>query len=95
MRPIKGAIRMPKMVKLEGDTFTHAFQCPGCGNLHGFDSRWTWNGDEEKPTISPSILVYQNDPTKRCHSFVRDGMIQFLSDCGHALVGQTVPLEDI
>lgn len=29
-----------------------------------------------------------------CHSFVQDGMIQFLSDCTHALAGQTVPLED-
>lgn len=29
-----------------------------------------------------------------CHSFVRDGMIQFLSDCSHELAGKTVPLED-
>ncbi|MGB3043671.1 MAG: DUF6527 family protein [Xanthobacteraceae bacterium] len=29
-----------------------------------------------------------------CHSFVRDGQIQFLSDCTHALAGQTVPLRD-
>ena len=28
-----------------------------------------------------------------CHSFVRDGEIQFLDDCTHALKGQTVPLE--
>jgi hypothetical protein len=25
-----------------------------------------------------------------CHSFVRDGQIQFLGDCTHALKGQTV-----
>ncbi len=29
-----------------------------------------------------------------CHSFVRDGQIQFLGDCTHALAGQTVPLPD-
>lgn len=29
-----------------------------------------------------------------CHSFVTDGQIQFLSDCTHALAGQTVPLPD-
>lgn len=29
-----------------------------------------------------------------CHSFVRDGNIQFLDDCTHALAGQTVPLPD-
>lgn len=27
-----------------------------------------------------------------CHSFVRDGMIQFLGDSTHHLAGQTVPL---
>lgn len=30
----------------------------------------------------------------RCHSFVTDGRIQFLDDCTHALVGQTVDLPD-
>jgi hypothetical protein len=29
-----------------------------------------------------------------CHSFVRDGKIQFLGDCTHALAGQTVDLPD-
>lgn len=29
-----------------------------------------------------------------CHSFVTDGMIQFLGDSTHALAGQTVPLAD-
>ncbi len=28
-----------------------------------------------------------------CHSYVTDGMIQFLGDCTHALAGQAVPLE--
>lgn len=27
-----------------------------------------------------------------CHSFVKDGRIQFLNDCTHALAGQTVAL---
>lgn len=30
-----------------------------------------------------------------CHSFVTDGKIEFLSDCTHALAGQTVELPDI
>ncbi|MBN8974220.1 MAG: ammonia monooxygenase [Rhizobiales bacterium] len=37
-------------------------------------------------TIEPRPFV--------CHSFVRDGQIQFLSDCTHELAGQTVPLRD-
>ena len=27
-----------------------------------------------------------------CHSFIRDGQIEFLGDCTHGLAGQTVPL---
>ena len=27
-----------------------------------------------------------------CHSFVKDGMIEFLNDCTHHLKGQTVPV---
>lgn len=30
-----------------------------------------------------------------CHSFIRDGRIQFLDDCTHKLKGQTVELPDI
>jgi len=30
-----------------------------------------------------------------CHSFVRDGRIEFLSDCTHALAGQTVDLPEV
>ena len=30
-----------------------------------------------------------------CHSFVKDGMIQFLSDCTHKFAGQTLPLKPI
>ena len=35
--------------------------------------------------IEPKPLV--------CHSFVRNGQIEFLSDCTHELAGKTVPLE--
>ena len=67
---------------------------------------WTWNGDENKPTFNPSVLHNGNvtlenasqewiDKNPRCHSFVRDGMIQYLSDSGHALAGLTVPMEPL
>jgi hypothetical protein len=86
------------------------FQCPGCDDVHivAVDGSrgWTWNGDPDKPTISPSILVKTGravdpsftwepgDPPEICHSFVRDGRIELLSDCTHALAGQTVDLPD-
>lgn len=85
---------------------TIRFSCPGCDSFHQIPvdgSRgWTWNGDGDKPTVSPSLLVTYNGPDAGvgdsppavCHSFIRDGQWQFLSDCTHALAGQTVEVPD-
>jgi hypothetical protein len=74
---------------------TYAFHCPGCKCAHGVRVAgscgcWAWNRDLERPTFSPSILATGGED--RCHSYVRDGQIQFLSDCTHELAGQTAPL---
>lgn len=53
---------------------------------------WNWNGNLEAPTLSPSIL---SNGYCRCHSFLKDGMFQFLNDCDHPLVGQEVPIPDL
>jgi hypothetical protein len=109
---VRGVLRI-----IEGGSL--GFWCPGCKEMHCVSSSWSFNGDHDRPTFSPSVLVtsghyvplfrrgidscwctYQaeegEDPApfkcQRCHSFVRDGQIQFLSDCTHELVGQTVPL---
>lgn len=84
------------------------FQCPGCKCHHGVwtthkngnQAIWQFNNDLEKPTVSPSILVtWEPHPTKGgkfiCHSFVRDGNIEFLTDCTHELAGKTVELPNI
>lgn len=35
-----------------------AFRCPGCETMHQvWTDRWTWNGDGDRPTFSPSVLV--------------------------------------
>jgi len=31
----------------------------------------------------------------KCHSFITDGRIEFLSDCNHALAGTTVELPEV
>lgn len=85
----------------EGKFGGYMIFCPACQCGHLFDSRWTFNGNMEKPTFKASMLIEgwkSHDEehfrsTLRCHSFVTDGMIQFLDDCEHALKGQTVPLE--
>ena len=101
------------------------FFCPGCKTPHriqhgtGPGPRWGWNGDADKPTFTPSVLVTGRDLTPkgeadfeawcaaghpdrkgvpfesadvRCHTFVTDGRIQYLSDCTHHLAGQTIDL---
>jgi hypothetical protein len=78
------------------------FHCPGCEYGHPFETDapdgagWTWNGSLDAPTFMPSLLVHgANDgSTSRCHSFVTDGKIQFLSDSTHKLSGQTVDIPD-
>lgn len=70
------------------------FYCPGCKNYHVFDSRWQFNGDLDKPTFSPSLLCNPDHAERRCHSFVRDGKIEFLSDCYHELAGQMVEMQE-
>ena len=78
----------------------YLFHCPGCGNSHPVEvecpggNGWTWNGSMDKPTFSPSLLVNQHRPESRCHSFIRDGNIQFLDDCFHELRGKTVEIPD-
>ena len=82
------------------------FECPGCECLHRINvieqpdlPCWEWNGSLDRPTISPSILVNGraeafNPAVPRCHSFVEDGRIRFLTDCTHGLAGQTVDLPE-
>lgn len=76
--------------------------CPGCRCLHcirtsppldkpGWDT-WQYNGDENAPTFSPSVLTTcPGHPVRSvCHIFVKAGEIQFLSDSTHYLSGRTV-----
>lgn len=91
----------------DGRPFGWAHWCPGCKEVHSFavhtpqvnGAQWTFDGNEEKPTFNPSMLIqdYERDGTTVkdvCHYFLHEGMIKFLGDCTHELKGQTVPLVD-
>lgn len=64
---------------------------------------WGFNGDLDNPTFTPSVLQrwsqWQGEgvPPKEhvCHSYVRNGRIEFLGDSTHSLAGQTVDLPEI
>ena len=116
------------MAKARNINGTVQIWCPGCEDHHellikkdGDKRGWTFNGNMDKPTFQPSLLVtrghyvqgqpqppecpqctYKDDDGNpwpwgcgRCHSFIRDGMIEFLTDSTHALAGKTVPLGDL
>jgi hypothetical protein len=81
------------------------FECPGCKYEHAIpvttgmkeSQAWLWNGDADKPTLQPSLLVNvggSNPTVPICHSFVTEGKIQFLGDSQHELAGQTVEIPD-
>jgi hypothetical protein len=57
---------------------------------------WEFNNDKASPTLSPSILTTSHWGAERRelrnHVFVRNGMIEYLSDCTHDLAGKTIEL---
>jgi len=103
------------------------YWCQGCNDWHTIRTKgataWGWNGDVDRPTFTPSVLVTSghlvprydgggcwcdfnaeevskgNEPSRfkcqRCHTFITDGRVQFLSDCTHELAGQTLDLPDL
>lgn len=97
-----------KLHKAGGTTVV--FWCPGCDEAHQIDiEKWDFNGNYDKPTFSPSYLTWndpnpkadpKHDPTgkyrngSRCHSFIKDGQIEFLSDSTHNLAGTTVAIPE-
>ena len=85
----------------DGRLIGYGFHCPGCQHMHGVYTElhyrpqgvWSFNGDFEKPTFAPSLLVTWNeDGPRRCHSFIREGRIEYLNDCTHELAGKVVAI---
>lgn len=75
------------------------YWCPGCRDRHYAEVQksagiaspsWEWDLNTEQPTISPSVHY-----VGYCHHFVRAGKIEYLSDCKHALAGQTVNMVEV
>lgn len=99
---------MAKLYKVSNHPGLYCFDCPGCGFLHqiadknyqGPGHKWDFNGNLDKPTFAPSYLLWSDHPeTKKrmltCHSYIREGQIQFLSDCTHSYAGKTYDMPDV
>lgn len=103
--------RSKQIKSINGADWGVYFDCPGCGEAHRIPTApdpsrasWSFNGNYERPTLSPSILVHpRNDiaddgsvyRTPQCHSFVVDGRIRYEPDSTHKLAGQTVDLPEV
>lgn len=87
------------------------FWCPGCERVDKDGERhaglhmlpvnngvkkpsWEFDGNLELPTLSPSILTKRGDLFV-CHSFLKKGVFEFLSDCTHQYANQHVPIPDL
>jgi hypothetical protein len=84
-----------------GESGYTLFFCPGCKRPHAVGVKgagaWGYNDNPDRPTFMPSVGVNLDrwaSGEPRCHSFVTDGRIQFLTDSDHLLAGQTVDLPD-
>lgn len=87
---------------LTGETYdVLIFFCPGCGLEHPYTinsktrPNWNWNGDLEKPTLTPSLLCNPSYPEHRCHLSLTDGIINYYDDCFHKLKNQQIPLVEL
>jgi len=91
---------MDKLSETDVEGF-FTFHCIGCGYDHHINTNpnfaggkvWSFNGDMKKPTAQPSLLV-NSHTDKRCHLFVTDGKLVYLSDCWHQYAGQTLEMLD-
>lgn len=94
------------MVALSPDRELLGYWCSGCEHIHIVNvvpdekPAWGWNGDVNKPTLTPSIRTFwpkneEQSEATRCHHFLRDGVIEFLDDSAAHQVRGKHPLEAI
>lgn len=73
--------------------------CPACKDIHPLPWKtggWTFNGNLEKPSFTPSFKQGGSGVAGGCcHYIITDGTINFCGDSTHELAGQSVPLADL
>jgi hypothetical protein len=103
------SILCPACAWPDGEPSSHTLETDwmpeGAERTHGArkDGFWSFDGNLHQPTFAPSLLCQstrwdeasQQRVPHICHTFIRDGRIEFLSDCTHALAGQTVDLPEL
>jgi hypothetical protein len=49
--------KVTRVANADGEHLGWMIQCPACQCGHLFGPGWTFNGDQERPTFTPSMLV--------------------------------------
>lgn len=95
---------MAKVFENEEIEGMYNFECLGCGMLHFINTNpnyggvWEFNGNLDNPTVSPSLLIKSpnlDGSVDVCHFFVKNGNIEYLSDCTHNRRSTTVEMPNI
>lgn len=91
--PTKGANPWGFNGSVDSPTFTPSILVTGGHYVTGQEGKPCWC------TYNTEQIAKGEEPSGfqclRCHSYVTDGKIQYLSDCSHSLAGQTVELPNI
>lgn len=76
---------------------TYLLWCPACADIVMIDDGWTYNGNPDAPTFTPSLLTSVGFTDRRyvCHSFITDGVWQYLADSTHPHAGRSLPVVDL
>lgn len=100
---------MPKTTEIQNEkgalTGEYLIDCVACKCSHCLatkianenGSKWAFNGDVNSPTFHPSLKVTVRPHTLEkliCHSFIKNGKMEYLSDSTHDLAGHTVELPE-
>ena len=80
--------------RLLAENFDHIFFCPGCRCGHGFNAylnklpRWQFNGEMDRPTLSPSLLMTSSKLTDA-------GRADYFAWCDAGYPERTAPFETV
>jgi hypothetical protein len=88
--------QVSKFLRRGQDRYFH--WCPACQRMHPLPDAWSYNGDLEKPTFTPSFkhnFTLDNGDKAVCHYILTDGMLTFCADSTHALASKTVPMQPL
>lgn len=104
--------KLKRVVNDAGDVVGWSFYCPACKRAHifytdlkHFPLAWTFDGNVDSPTFSPSLLLYTPEVVDSitgekipraatCHLVLTAGVINYCGDCPHELAGKSVALVD-